>query len=62
MASATSVILSKALTNFGRKIRNKVAKHIVHNNMVTKKELLNPFKKRLKGSRPPIQKKEIKPI
>ena len=57
MASATSVILSKALTSFGRKIRNKVAKHIVHNKMVPKKELLNPFKKRLRGSRVPFQKK-----
>ena len=51
MATATSALLSKALTNFGKKIRSKVAKHIVRNNMVAKKDLLNPFKKRLKTSR-----------
>lgn len=51
MASATSVILSKALSNFGKKIRNKVAKHIVHNNLIPRKDLLDPFKKRLKSKR-----------
>ena len=29
LTSATSIILSKALSNFGKKIRNKVARHIV---------------------------------
>jgi hypothetical protein len=51
LASATSIILSKALSNFGKKIRNKVAKHIVHNNLIPRKDLLDPFKKRLKNKR-----------
>ena len=33
----TSIILSKALSNFGKKIRNKVAKHIVSNSLFPKK-------------------------
>lgn len=56
MASATSIILSKALSNFGKKIRNKVAKHIVHNNLIPRKDLLDPFKKRLKSKRKHKQK------
>jgi len=63
LANATSLILSKALSNFGKKIRNKVAKHIVHNNLIPRKDLLDPFKKRLK-SKKRISKKqtEISPI
>ncbi len=49
MASATSLILSKAFSNFGKRIRNKVAKHIVHNNLIPRKEIMDPFKKRLKN-------------
>jgi len=51
MASATSLILSKALSNFGKRIRNKVAKHIVHNNLIPRKDIIDPFKKRLKNRR-----------
>jgi hypothetical protein len=47
LTSATSIILSKALSNFGKKIRNKVARHIVQNNIVPKKDIMDPFKKRL---------------
>ena len=49
LTSATSVILSKALSNFGKKIRSKVARHIVQNNLVPKKDILDPFKKRIKN-------------
>lgn len=49
LTNATSIILSKALSNFGKKIRNKVARHIVNNNLMPKKDILDPFKKRLKN-------------
>lgn len=49
LTNATSIILSKALSNFGKKIRNKVARHIVQNSLVTKTDILDPFKKRLKN-------------
>jgi len=45
------MVLSKALTNFGKKIRNKVAKHIVHNNMIPKKDLVKDYKKKLKSKK-----------
>jgi hypothetical protein len=51
--SATSAILSKALSSFGKKIRNKVAKHIVKNNMLPKKDILNSFKKKMKNYKKP---------
>lgn len=44
---ATSQILSKSLSNFGNKLRSKVAQHMLNNNVIPKKELLDP-KKRLK--------------
>lgn len=49
LSNVTSVILSKALSSFGKRIRNKVAKHIVKNNMLPKKDILNSFKKRIKN-------------
>ena len=49
LTSVTSVFLSKALSSFGKRIRNKVARHIVKNNMLPKKDILNSFKKRLKN-------------
>ena len=56
LASATSLILSKALSNFGKRIRNKVAKHIVHNNLIPRKDILDPFKKRLLSKRKAAKK------
>lgn len=55
----TSIILSKALSNFGKKIRNKVAKHIVSNSLFPKKELMDPFKKRLKSKKNSLIKNKI---
>jgi hypothetical protein len=49
LTSATSVILSKALSNFGKKIRSKVARHIVQNNLVPKKQIMDPFKKSIQN-------------
>lgn len=49
LTNATSIILSKALSNFGKKIRNKVARHIVQNSLIPKKDILDPFKKRLRN-------------
>ena len=37
--------MTKSLSNFGQKLRNKVAHHMLNNNMIPKKELLNPKKK-----------------
>ena len=37
MASATSQILSKTLSNFGNKLRSKVAHHMMNNNIISKK-------------------------
>ena len=51
LTNATSNILSKALSNFGKRIRNKVAKHIVRNNLIQKKDILDPFKKRIRNLR-----------
>jgi len=50
LTSATSIILSKALSNFGKKIRSKVTRHIVQNNIVPRKDIMDPFKKRLKNT------------
>lgn len=49
LTNATSLILSKALSNFGNKVRSKVAKHIVQNSLIPRKDILDPFKKRLKN-------------
>jgi hypothetical protein len=63
MANATSVLLSRALSSFGKKIRNKVANHIVHNNLLPRKDLLDPFKKRVKTKRKGSKKpSDIAPI
>lgn len=37
IANATSEILSRSLSNFGNKIRSKVAQHMVGNNLIPKK-------------------------
>lgn len=50
LTSATSIILSKALSNFGKKIRSKVARHIVQNNIIPQKEIMDPFKKRMRNN------------
>lgn len=60
LTSATSIILSKALSNFGKKIRNKVARHIVQNSLVPKKDILDPFKKRLKNIKRTSKLKHLK--
>lgn len=61
MANATSQILSKTLSNFGNKLRSKVAHHMVNNNIIPKKELLDP-KKKLKNRRKVNLKKNLNPV
>jgi hypothetical protein len=41
LANATSFILSKTLSNYGSKVRWKMTQHLVNNNIVPKKDLLN---------------------
>lgn len=36
LANATSQLLSKTLSNFGNKLRSKVAHHMVNNNIIPK--------------------------
>lgn len=47
VVGATSQLLSRSLSNFGNKLRNKVAQHMLNNNIIPKKELIDP-KRRLK--------------
>lgn len=55
------MILSKALSNFGKKIRSKVANHIINNNIIPKKDLLE-HKKRLRNKRKNAQISKKKPM
>lgn len=41
VANATSELLSKSLSGFGNKLRSKVAQHMLNNNIIPKKELLD---------------------
>lgn len=61
LANATSQILSKTLSNFGNKLRSKVAHHMVNNNIIPKKELLDS-KKKLKNRRKVNLKKNLNPV
>ena len=60
MANATSNLLSSKLGNFGNKLRSKVAHHMVSNNIIPKKELLDP-KKKLKKRKVNL-KKNLNPV
>lgn len=61
MANATSHLLSSKLGNFGNKLRSKVAHHMVSNNIIPKKELMDP-KKKLKNRRKVNLKKNLNPV
>jgi hypothetical protein len=61
LANATSQLLSKTLSNFGNKLRSKVAHHMVSNNIIPKKELIDP-KKKLKNRRKVNLKKNLNPV
>ena len=60
LANATSNLLSK-MSNFGNKLRSKVAHHMVNNNIVAKKDIMDP-KKKLKNRRKVNLKKNLNPV
>ena len=61
LANATSHLLSKTLSNFGNKLRSKVAHHMVSNNIIPKKELIDS-KKKLKNRRKVSLRKNLNPV
>jgi hypothetical protein len=60
LANATSQLLSKTLSNFGNKLRSKVAHHMVSNNIIPKKEIVDS-KRKLNRRRVNL-KKNLNPV
>ena len=61
IAVATSQLFSKTLTNFGNKLRSRLAHHMASNNMISKKQLMDPVRK-AKNRKKINLKRDLRPV